>query len=63
MSNLAIFLGDRRALYACNIDGVDCNMRANEGSISPHSMGSVSSSSIWEAKPVGMEDELSSYFV
>ena len=55
-SNFPIFFGARRALYVANILGVDCNILEKEESMSPHSMGS-SSSSGWEARAVGTVEE------
>ena len=55
-SNFANFFGVRSALYAANILGVLCNILEKAGSISPHSMGS-SSSSGWEARAVGTVED------
>ena len=55
-SNLTIFLGFLRLLHASNMAGVDSRRLLNAGSISPHSMGSVSSS-MAESPPVNVEEE------
>ena len=53
ISNLTTFLGERRVLKAESRAVVNCST----GSMSPHSIGSESSSSMCEANPVGIEDE------